>query len=91
VTDEQRNNLITMVSNEDKDEIQQYVSSQFGDGGLFHQGPTCHFRGQVIPSFITCSPNESMTGEILADALAALYSRGFTNQPVTPAENHVLW
>jgi hypothetical protein len=80
VNDEERNNLIKMIRNVDEDEIKdetkEYVSSQMGNGGLFHQGPTCHFRGRAIPCFIACSPNGSMTGEILAKVFAALDSTG---------------
>ena len=40
--------------------------------GAMGGGPVCSFRGKEIPSFVTCSPNASITSQILADMLAYL-------------------
>ena len=42
------------------------------DGGAMSGGPVCSFRGKQIPAFVACSPNASITSQILADMLAYL-------------------
>ena len=37
-------------------------------------GPACHFRGKRISAFVSCSPNASITSDILADCLAHIDS-----------------
>ena len=37
-------------------------------------GPVCHFRGKRISAFVSCSPNASITSDILADCLAHIDS-----------------
>ena len=43
-------------------------------GNICRGGPVCNFRGKQIPPFITCSPNASITSQILAESLAYLDS-----------------
>jgi hypothetical protein len=40
--------------------------------GVMKGGPTCTYRGKTIPCFIGCSPNASITSQMLAEMLMEL-------------------
>ena len=50
-------------------------------------GPTCKFRGKVIPALVTSSPKGSITSEIIKTVFARLDSLGVYEQ--TPVPNPV--
>jgi hypothetical protein len=48
------------------------ITENSGFGKAFPGGPTCLFRGKVIPALITCSPKGSITSSILRAAFERL-------------------
>jgi hypothetical protein len=42
-------------------------------------GPSCTYKGKEIPCFVGCSPNSSITSQMLADMLALIDSSGACN------------
>jgi hypothetical protein len=43
-------------------------------------GPICTYKGKEIPCFVGCSPNSSITSQMLADMLAVIDSSGVFNR-----------
>ena len=52
------------------------IEMNLSKGGAMEGGPICSFRGKEIPTFVSCSPNASITSQILADMLAFIDNIG---------------
>ena len=69
------------------------VSENSGPNKSFPGGPTCTFRGKVIPALITCSPKGGITSDILKEAFKRLddlgvYERTRTMRPMALFDAH---
>ena len=65
-------NAAEALANEDTLEF------EFGPGKLFPGGPLCFVDGKEIPCYCACSPNGSMTDEILRGMISQLDKFGLT-------------
>ena len=57
-------------------DISSFESIYDSNRAALRGGPKCSFRGKEIPSFIGCSPNASITSELLRDMLAHIDNLG---------------
>lgn len=58
-----------MISGKNEAEVFDYNS---GKNGAMTGGPICSFNGENVPCFVGCSPNASITSELLAKMLFTL-------------------
>ena len=49
-----------------------YYNNNSGKGKVYPGGPTCNFQGKEVPCVFHCSPNGSITSQILANLLEKL-------------------
>ena len=84
-----------MASNDVDDVASWLDKTNHGPGKRFPGGPTCEFRGKVIPAFVTFSDSGGVTSQILKDVLkhidkCGVYRRGDTDnfEPTIQLDGH---
>jgi hypothetical protein len=83
-----------ILPGQDEEEIGRlYIGFETGENGALGGGPVCTFQVETIPTYCSCTPNASITSEILTDMLRRIdhhkvYDRENAEKPILILDGH---
>ena len=66
------NPLVECTTRKEGQTEAEWVAENWGPGKACQHGLTCNFQGKEVRCFVSCSPNASVTSQMLADMLALM-------------------